>query len=565
MNFLLPRCRSTASSRERAILRKEKGTKGGLPIWFIFCLKKASRKGKSCTSTDITMARRQITNEAVWSGADFLTSYPSLSGDIHADVAIVGAGITGLSTAYHLSRAGKKVVLLEQFRVGMGTTGSSTGNLYAPIDERLSSISSKHGEETARMVAESRMAAIDFIEQRVQEFNIDCEFQRVPWHLFTTSETSSENSQIEKEKETAVKAGLSVNEAPRAGFPFPVDNILTIQQQAQFNPLKYVQQLAAAIVNQNCQIFEHTQVTKTEEGEPCVLHTMNGTITADKVVMATHSPKGVYGVHTAMEPYREFAMAVRLKGDLPPAGVYWHVQPGSQYSIRPYREKDNNYLLVLGEPYKVGTKTDNEKLVEKLEDYLHRHFEVEAIEYIWAAQNYKPADNLPYIGTSPMESNTYIATGFSADGLTYGTLAGMIISDSILERENPWGKIYDPKRFTPVASAVKLAKENLSVAGHLLKDYLFYGEADEIREIKKGEGKTIKIDGDHLAAYRDDEGRVHIVSGVCTHMGCVVHWNNGEKSWDCPCHGSRFSVDGKVLEGPAYTGLAKPEEPTSYE
>ena len=190
---------------------------------------------------------------------------------------------------------------------------------------------------------------------------------------------------------------------------------------------------------------------------------------------------------------------------------------------------------------------------------------VDEIEFVRAAQNYKPADNLPYIGTSPMENNIFIATGFSADGLTYGTLSGMIISDGILGYANPWAEIYNPKRFTPVASALKFAKETVSVAGHLLKDYLFYGEADELKEIKPGEGKTIKINNEHLAAYRDDLGRIHMVSGVCTHMGCVVHWNSAEESWDCPCHGSRFSIEGKVLEGPAFLDLAKPGEPTSYE
>jgi hypothetical protein len=199
--------------------------------------------------------------------------------------------------------------------------------------------------------------------------------------------------------------------------------------------------------------------------------------------------------------------------------------------------------LVLGEPYKVGNKTNNEENLDKIKAYLRAHFEVEEIQFVWAAQNYKPADNLPYIGTSPLEKNTYVATGFSADGLVYGTLSGMIISDAILGKENLWGGIYDPKRFTPIASAFKFAKENLTVAGHLLKDYLFYGEADELKDIKAGEGKTIKLDGEHLAAYRNDQGKMHLVSGICTHLGCVVHWNSVEKSWDCPCHGSRFSVD----------------------
>ena len=511
------------------------------------------------------MEHRPTNNEAVWSSTDFLPSYPALTEDIQADVAIVGAGITGLSTAYHLCRAGKKVVILEQWQVGKGTTGSSTGNLYAPIDERLSSILSKHGEDTLKAVAASRLAAVDFIEQRVQEFNIDCEFHRVPWHLFTTPDTKGQNSEVEKELEAVNTAGLSATTTPPSAFPFPIEKLLSLEGQAQFNPLKYVQQLAKALEAEGCIIYEHSQVLAVEDGEPCTARTKQGSVTADHVVMATHSPKGIYAVHTAMESYREYVLAVQLKGELPPAGIYWHVQSGPQYSIRPYREGDQAYLLVLGQPYKVGTKTNHEELLAQLEAYLRAHFDVASIQYIWAAQNYKPADNLPYIGTSPLEKRTYIATGFSADGLTYGTLAGMIVSDAILGKENPWAKLYDPTRFTPLASAKKFAKENMTVAGHLLKDYLFYGEADEMAEIKNGEGKTIKLDGDHLAAYRDEEGRLHIVSGICTHMGCVVHWNDGEKSWDCPCHGSRFSVDGKVLEGPAYTDLAKPVEPTSYE
>jgi glycine/D-amino acid oxidase-like deaminating enzyme/nitrite reductase/ring-hydroxylating ferredoxin subunit len=511
------------------------------------------------------MGSEQHTNQAIWSSTAFSPAYSSLSGDIKADVAIVGAGITGLSTAYHLSKAGKKVVILEQERVGKGTTGSSTGNLYAPIDERLSSIRSKHNEETVRIVAESRMAAIDFIEQRVKEFAIDCDFKRVPWHLFTTPATSSESSQVQKEKEAAKSAGLQVSEVTPMNFPFSVDTLLTLENQAQFNPLKYVQQLGAAIVGANCQIFENTRVTKVEDGNPCIVHTDYGTVTAEKVVMATHSPKGVYGVHTAMEPYREYALAVKLNEELPAPGIYWHVQSGQQYSIRPCRTDSGNFLLVLGEPHKVGTKTNNEESLKKIEAYLRDHFQVDQIQFVWAAQNYKPADNLPYIGTSPLEKNIFIATGFSADGLTYGTLSGIIISDAILGNDNSWAEIYNPKRFTPVASALKFAKENVSVAGHLLKDYLFYGEADELKDIMPGEGKTIKINNEHLAAYRDDQGQIHIVSGICTHMGCVVHWNNAEDSWDCPCHGSRFSIDGKVLEGPAFLDLAKPGEPTSFE
>ncbi len=503
------------------------------------------------------MATDHIT-QALWSATTTFKTYPQLSGDIEVDVAIIGAGITGITTAYNLARAGKRVAVLEALKVGSGTTGSSTGNLYAPVDERLHTIKSKHNDETLQAVAASRSAAIDFIEQRVQEFNIDCEFQRVPWHLF--SEPGNDlMAHVEREREAIEKAGLPVSGDVPAGFPFQVDAITTIPNQAQFNPLKYVQGLAAAIAGDNCQIFEATQVTNVEDGEPGIVHTPQGKVTARHVVMATHTPKGIYAVHTAMEPYREYAMAVRLKGNLPPGGVYWHVQQMQHHSIRPYSNEQGNFLLILGEAHKVGHQEHNEENFQKLEQYLTERFEVEHIVYNWAAQNYKPADALPYIGTSPLQNHTYIATGFAADGLTWGTVAAAIISDAIAGKENQWAKYFDPKRFTPVASAPKFIKENVEVATHLVKDYLLFGDADEFKEIQAGDGKTIEMNNERLAAYRDEEGKLHVVSAVCTHMGCIVHWNNAEKSWDCPCHGSRFSVEGAVLEGPAYLDLAKKE------
>jgi glycine/D-amino acid oxidase-like deaminating enzyme/nitrite reductase/ring-hydroxylating ferredoxin subunit len=504
----------------------------------------------------IKMAATEYITQALWSAVAEPKAYAPLSGDIEVDVAVVGAGITGLSTACLLAKAGKKVAVLEEKQVGMGTTGSSTGNLYAPVDERLYSISSKHNMETMKSVAVSRIEAIDLIEQLVKEYNIDCDFERVPWYFF--SEPGDDMmKKVEKEREAAREAGLYVSDKAPGNFPFKVGAIANVAKQAQFNPLKYVQGLADAIFGYYCQIYENTKVTRVEDGETCIVHTNYGKVRAKKVVMATHSPKGIYGVHTAMEPYREYAMAVKLRGELPAGGVYWHMRQMQHYSVRPYSNGQGNFLLVLGEAHKVGSKEHNEENFPKLEQYLRERFDVKSVVYKWAAQNYKPADTLPYIGTSPMENNTYIATGFAADGLTYGTLAAMIISDAIQGKENPWASLYDPKRFTPVASAPKFIKENVSVATHLVKDYLLTGDTAELKEVKLGEGKVIKMDGDQLAVYNDEQGQIHVVSAVCTHMGCVVHWNNAEKSWDCPCHGSRFSTDGDVLEGPAYDSLSK--------
>lgn len=505
------------------------------------------------------MATKHFTNQALWSATTNIPDFPRLIGDIEVDVAIVGGGITGISAAYNLSKAGKSVAVLEALQVGMGTTGSSTGNLYASIDEQLYSIESKHSEEALKTVVTSRLEAINFIEKRIQEFNINCDFHRVPFYLFTTPDSSSKNNLIEKEQEAASKAGLSVIKVAPADFPLQVEKIVHIPNQAQFNPLKYVQQLAMAIKGSNCRILENTQVLNVEEGNPCLVHTNHGLVKAKQVIMATHTPKGIYGVHTAMEPYREHAMAVKIKGKLPAGGIYWHMQLEQHYSLRPYSIGNENYLLVLGESYKVGHENNTEEKFKKIEEYVRSHFDVENIEYTWAAQNYRPADNLPFIGNSPLQNKIFIATGFAADGLTYGTLSGMIISDLILGIENPYSKTYSPTRFTPKASAPKFIKENVDVAYQLVKDYLFYGDADEVKEIKVGQGKTIKLNNERLAVYRDESGILHLVSGVCPHMGCIVHWNNGEKSWDCPCHGSRFGVDGEILEGPAFHGLSKPK------
>lgn len=502
------------------------------------------------------MATEDFNTTALWSGTVKPDNFPTLSGDIVVDVAIVGGGITGISTAYHLAKAGKKVAVLEAKQVGMGTTGSSTGNLYVPTSNHLHTIRSKFDAETMKAVATSRGAAIDFIAQRIEEFTIDCEFQRVPWYLFATKEGSAHIQQVEREQKAAEEVGLSTSDAVPAGFPYQVSAIAHVRDQAQFNPLRYVAQLADAIVGGNCSIYEGTKVDRIEDGDPCVVHTKTGTVRAKKVVQATHSPKGIYAVHTAMEVYREYAFAVRLKGDLPAGGTYWHLEGKQLYSIRPYRNEQGNFLIVLDASHKVGHQEHTEDSFKQVETYLRAHFAVDKIAYSWAAQNYKPADAIPYIGTSPLEENVYIATGFGPDGLTYGTLAAMIISDLILGKENPWAKCYDPKRFTPVASAMQFSKESIDVAAHLVKDYLFTEDEGALKEIKPGEGKVVALDGQKVAVFRSQQGKLHLVSAVCTHMGCIVHWNNAEKSWDCPCHGSRFSVDGELLEGPAIENLA---------
>ena len=504
--------------------------------------------------------------ESVWIPGTVPPSYSQLTDNIEVDVAIIGGGITGITAAWLLAKAGKKVVVLEAHRIGLGATAFSTGNLYEVVGEKIHSVKTRHDKETLENVIESRRSAIDFIEARAKSDAIDCGFQRVPWNYFTTATSEKKKKEtseiIENEYETAREINLSASSSVPAGFPFAtVSKLVQIPNQAQINPYSYVVNLAKSINRENCRIYENTQVINVEDGEPCLAYTAHAKIIARKIIMATHSPKGIYQVHTEMEAHREFAIAAKLNEGLPPNAIYWNLTDTEKYSVRPFSNHEGDYLVATGDPYLVGTKTDNEECLMNIENYLRANFNVQSIVYRWAAQNYKPADGLPYIGTSPLQTNTYIATGFQADGLVYGTLASMLITDEILGVSGKWKDLYSPTRFTPLTSAKQFLKENVSVVTHLVKDYLVYGEVDEVKEIKPGEGKTLTIDGEKLAAYRDEENQLHLVSAVCTHLGCIVHFNKTEKSWDCPCHGSRFTTSGDVIEGPAYKNLAPPEQP----
>jgi glycine/D-amino acid oxidase-like deaminating enzyme/nitrite reductase/ring-hydroxylating ferredoxin subunit len=501
------------------------------------------------------MALNQVHTKPLWDATTHETvEYPSLAEDMRVDVAIIGAGITGISAAYNLSRQGKNVVVLESGQVGMGTTGSSTGNLYVPTGQ-FHKILSRHGEDVLLDVVLSRAAALTFIEDRIEEFGINCGFVRVPWNYFATTRKSSK--EIEKEFETVKKSGLNARDTPLPGFPFGLSSLVCVEMQAQFNPLQYVKQLAESIISDNCRIFEDTRVINIHEYDPCYVETAGGTVKADKVIQATHTPKGVYMVHAQMEVFREYAVAVRLKENYPPPGIFWALDGKDKYSIRTYSDMTGDFLIVLGDTRKTGHKKLTEESFAKVFDFIKRHFLVEEISYLWAAQNYTPADYLPYIGTSPLEANVYIATGFSADGLIYGTAAANIISDLILERHNAWAKTFDPKRFNPKASAAKTLKENVNVTTHLVKEYIFNASTEDLGGLKHDEGKIVELTNDKAAAYMDTEGHLHLVSAKCPHMGCIVQWNSGEKSWDCPCHGSRFTVDGTFIEGPAFGDLTK--------
>jgi len=491
----------------------------------------------------------------LWKADAEPVTFGTLDGDVSVDVAIIGGGITGITAGYLLAREGKKVAVLEARSVGGGTTGYSTGNLYATVDEMFHKIESKYDTETIQAVAASRTAAMELIAGHIREFSIDCNYAPKSWYLF--SETPEDDETITQEYEACLRAGLDARQVKDQKLPFPTSLTLEVRNQAQFNPVMYMRAFALVAQRAGCSIYEHTKVLEVEENDAFnLVKTTRGTVTARSVIHATHTPKGIMQYHTLLGSYREYALAVKLNSDTYPDGTFWAFNKPHHHSMRTYTDENGeSYLLILGEPHKVGQMEHNETCFQKLEDYIRARFDVHSIAYRWGAQHYKSADTLPYIGRKSKDSQIFIATGYSTDGLTYGTLAAMLLTDLILGRKNPWADLYDPLRFNPLKSAGKFIKENANVAAQYVHKLTFRPDTRELDNIQPDEAKTIVLDGEKYGAYRDKLGNIHVVSAVCTHMGCIVNWNEGEKTWDCPCHGSRFDYDGKVIEGCAYRDL----------
>lgn len=491
---------------------------------------------------------------SLWQELSQTANFPALDRDISVDVAVVGGGITGITIAMHLARAGKTVAVVEAHELGCSATGGSTGNLYATVDEHLYKLKEKWGEETAKTVVESRRASIELIGKLVADYRIDCQFSPRSWHLYTTAASAEQQEIVEQEYQAARQLGLEAKLVDMLPLPFEVKKAVRIENQAQINPLAYVRGLARAIASDTCHIFENSQVTAVEAKQGTV-KTRNGRIKAGAIVLATHTPKGIHMVQTAMIPGREYGVAARLSDDNYPEGIFWSAgQP--KHSIRSVEANGERYLLVVGRKHQTGKEAHTAACQEQLEGFVRSAFAVESVAFGWSAQNYRSADMLPYIGKSVIASGVYIATGYATDGLVYGTLAASIIADDIVGRSNPWRDVYKPGRFTPAKSARQFARQNIDVA----KEYAnrFFGSAaGDLDSIEPGQGKVIKAGGRKVAAYRDEQGKLTVVSATCTHLQCEVHWNEAEKSWDCPCHGSRFRYDGEVIEGPAIAPLAR--------
>ncbi|MPZ72197.1 MAG: FAD-dependent oxidoreductase [Nitriliruptorales bacterium] len=466
------------------------------------------------------------------------------------DVAVIGAGMVGLTAADLLKKAGSTVAVIEMHGVAEGVSGYTTAKISAGQGTRYSSLTSKYDEETARAYAASNTAALEYLAALVEAEGVDCEFARKDNYVFAASD--EEVSSVEREAEAAAAAGLATELVSTTPLPFDVPLALRQRNQAQFHPRKYLLHLARNIDGDGSFILENTRATGVSDGSPCRIETTDGDVTARDVIVATQLPFLDRGLFFARaHPYREHVVTVRVPGSAVPDGMF--ISAGSPTrSVRSTPYGDGALLIVSGEKHKTGAELRTDECYRRLQEWAEQHFEVLGHEYRWSAQDYYPVDALPYIGKlNRMTQHLYTATGFAAWGMTNGTLAAMLLSDAILGRENPWASLYDSNRINPIRSATAFVKENVKVAGHFVGDRLSKEGADSTDDLAPGEAAVVGGGGTPVAAYRDPGGLLHAVSARCTHMGCLVKWNHGERSWDCPCHGSRFAPDGTVLNGPA--------------
>jgi glycine/D-amino acid oxidase-like deaminating enzyme/nitrite reductase/ring-hydroxylating ferredoxin subunit len=484
---------------------------------------------------------------------------PSLNQDLSVDVCVVGAGIAGITTGYLLAREGKQVAVLEDGAIGAGETGRTTAHIVNALDDRYYELERLHGERGLQLAAASHTAAINKVEQIVQAEKIHCDFLRLDGYLFEPPDGDPKN--LETERDACLRAGLNVELVTRAPAPFDTGPSLRFPRQAQFHPLKYLRALAVAIQRQGGQIFTGTFAESMEGGSPCKVKSKNGhTVTAQAIVVATNTPvNDRVIIHSKQMAYRTYVIGLEVPRDSLTPILLW--DDGMPYHyVRLMRNDDaggQDLLIVGGEDHKTGQPEEMGAPFGRLERWARERYPMAgAVTFRWSGQVMEPSDALGFIGRNPADDkNVYVITGDSGNGMTHCTIGGMLCTDLIMGRENEWATLYDPKRkmIQPKASAA-YARENLNVVAQY-RDFVLRGDVPSVDEIRNGNGAIIRKGLKLVAAYRDPQGVLHERSAVCPHLGCIVRWNHVEKTWDCPCHGSRFDPRGKVVNGPSLGDL----------
>ena len=504
------------------------------------------------------MGEEQQVSSSYWLETAPDGHHPALDGDLDVDVAVIGAGIAGLCTAWELTRAGRSVAVLEAGRVAAGVTGHTTAKVTALHTLVYDKLRRTRGPEGARLYARSQSEAIGHAARIAQELGVDCEWETRS--AYTYARDPGLVAELRAEAEAAAEAGLPASFVTETGLPFPVAGAVQVTGQAQFHPRKYLLALAADLVEHGGRIFEETTVLGMDEGEPCRLSTSTGaTVRARDVVVATHYPIFDRALLFArLSTRRELVVAGTIPAGHDPDGMFITPDEDTRSVRTAPHEGDRRLLIVTGEHFTPGTSDPRARL-ERLTAWATGHFPDLEVTHRWATQDTEPTDTVPMVGPlHPGARHTYVATGFGGWGMTGGIMAGRLLTAQITGEECEWSGLYDPRRIKPaLREAPTFLKTQAKVAGHFVGDRL--RPSPPVESLPPGEGAVVRADGHRVAVYRDEDGGLHAVSARCTHLGCLVDFNAAERAWECPCHGSRFDTDGKVIQGPATKPLEQRE------
>ncbi len=494
--------------------------------------------------------------QSLWTGTVADTDYPPLMEPVTVDVAIVGGGFVGIASAVSLKEAGLKVAVVESRRILRGVTGHTTAKVTSLHGLIYHHLVSTFGKERARQYAEANQWAIEKIASTITGRDIACDFSRQPFYTF--AETDGYLKQIEDEVKAAQGLGLPTTFEKTIPVPLKIKGAIRFDNQAQFHPLKYLHVLATTIPGDGSYIFEKTRAVNIEDAEPCIVTTNKGKIRARSVIVATnfpiHDKPGLY--FSRLNPVRSYVLGIRVKEKFPGGMFIGAEETGNSFRSQP--DEQGEIVVVGGGNHKTGHGGDTARFYRQIEANLHRLYDQLEVEYRWSTQDPYTIDRVPYIGRmTPVNKHLFVATGFGQWGMTHSVVAANILTDLIQDKKNPWADIYNPSRFNPNTSMARnLVSENF----HILRDYaadLVSSPEIDAEQIERGEGGIARYKGKRAAVARDNDGNLYTLDRTCPHLKCFVRWNNAEASWDCPCHGSRYTFDGEVINSPTVKSLKK--------
>jgi glycine/D-amino acid oxidase-like deaminating enzyme/nitrite reductase/ring-hydroxylating ferredoxin subunit len=495
--------------------------------------------------------------QSFWQDSVSLETFPELKQSIKTEVGIVGGGITGLTAAYLLSKQNVKVVLIDSSNILNGTTGHTTAKITAQHGLIYDEFIQHFGTEKARLYYEAGKEAGDLIKKITKEHGIDSDLTNEDAYIFTDSEDYL--NQLENEKKAYDKLNIPGDLTDSVPLDIPLKSALVMKNQAQFHPLKYLKVLAEKSVEYGTQIYENTTAMDVEYGSkhPSILTGSGHRIICKYIISASHFPftdkKRFY--FSRMYPERSYIIAVKSPKKFP-GGMYINAESPTR-SIRTTAINGEDLWLIGGENHKTGQGKSTIEHYNALHDFAKKYISINEFSYRWSAQDLTSIDKLPYIGLmTKSEENMFVATGYHKWGMSNGTIAAKVISDLIMDNGSPYEELFTPSRFHADPSLREFMKINADVAKHMVKGKLDRPK-ENLDELSPDEAAVTRIKGMRAGAYRDHENKLHLVDTTCTHMGCEVEWNSGDRTWDCPCHGSRFSYTGEVIEGPAKKPLAE--------